>query len=326
MIRIGIAGYGNIGKGVLAAAASSRDCLPTAIFTRRDPRQLTDVPDSVERVSLDDIEAYKERIDVLILCGGSKSDLPLQGPDLAGQFNIVDSFDTHAAIEEYLDKVDTAARADGRTAVISAGWDPGLFSMMRLLSCSVLPGGEPYTFWGKGVSQGHSEAIRSIKGVAGGIQYTIPVDDAVEAVREGLNPALTARQKHTRLCYVVPEPGADTERIAEEIKKMPNYFAEYDTDVIFVTAEELEREHSKMPHGGRVIHSGTTGGTQNRHTMEFSLNLDSNPEFTGSVMLAFARAAFRLHREGRHGGFTPFDIPICYLSPKNREEIIRDLL
>ncbi len=326
MIRIGIAGYGNIGRGVLAAAASSTDCVPVAIFTRRDPRRLRDVPEGVERVSLNDIAAYKDTIDVLILCGGSRSDLPLQGPKLAEQFNIVDSFDTHAAMLDYLGRVDTAARAGNKTAVISAGWDPGLFSMMRLISSSVLPGRTPYTFWGRGVSQGHSEAIRSIEGVAGGIQYTIPVDSAIEAIRAGENPELTARQKHTRLCYVVPEPGADIGEIAEEIKNMPDYFAEYDTEVHFITAEDLDREHSKMPHGGLVIHSGTTGGGKNNHTMEFSLNLDSNPEFTGSIMLAFARAAYKLSREGKYGGFTPFDIPPGYLSPKNREEIIRDLL
>lgn len=326
MIKIGIVGYGNIGRGVIAAIKASEDCVPVAVFTRRDPQLLADVPGGIERVSLNDIAVYKDNIDVLILCGGSKSDLPLQGPKLAGQFNIVDSFDTHNAIHDYLGKVDGAARSGKKTAIISAGWDPGLFSIMRLISGSVLPGRNPHTFWGRGVSQGHSEAIRSIEGVAGGIQYTIPVDSAIEAIRAGENPMLTARQKHTRLCYVVPKPGADIGKIAEEIKNMPDYFAEYDTEVHFITAEDLSREHCKMPHGGLVIHSGTTGGGKNNHTMEFSLNLDSNPEFTGSVMLAFGRAAYKLSREGKYGGFTPFDIPLRHLSPKTRDELIKEML
>lgn len=326
MIRVGIVGYGNIGRGVLSAIRESGDCEATALFTRRDPQRLKDLPQDIQLVSYNEIDEFKDKVDVLILCGGSKKDLPQQGPKLAEMFNIVDSFDTHAAIPQYLSKLDEAAARGGNTAIISSGWDPGLFSMMRLISQAVLPKGETYTFWGRGVSQGHSDAIRTIDGVVHGVQYTVPVDSAIEAVRSGINPELAPGEKHKRVCYVAPEEGADLDRIAAEIKNMPNYFADYDTTVNFVPLDELTEKHSKMPHGGRVIHSGSTGSGSNKQLMEFSLNLESNPEFTGSIMVAFARAAARMYKEGKTGGFTPFDIPLYYLSPNKREDLIKDLL
>lgn len=326
MIRVGIVGYGNIGKGVLSAIRESEDCEAVALFTRRNPEHLEDLPPNIKAVSFSEIERYKGKVDVLILCGGSKNDLPHQGPQIAEMFSIIDSFDTHAAIPEYLSKVNEAAKKGGSTAIISSGWDPGLFSMMRLISQSVLPNGLTYTFWGRGVSQGHSDAIRTIDGVEHGVQYTVPMDSAVEAVRLGINPELAPGEKHKRVCYVAPKEGADLDKIAAEIKNMPNYFADYDTTVNFVPIEELAEKHSKMPHGGRVIHSGATALGRNKQLIEFSLNLDSNPEFTGSIMVAFARAAARMSRDGKSGGFTPFDIPIYYLSPRKREDLIKDLL
>lgn len=326
MIRAGIVGLGNIGRGVLQAIRRAEDFEAVAVFTRRDPQQLAKELEGVPAVSLDEIAQYKDKVDVLLLCGGSKSDLPVQGPELAKQFHIVDSFDTHADIPAYLAKVDAAARTGNKTAVISSGWDPGLFSMLRVMSQSVLPGGNTYTFWGRGVSQGHSDAVRRVAGVEKAVQYTIPVEAAVEAVRAGENPSLTTRQKHTRVCYVVAKEGADLAKISEEIKNMPNYFADYDTTVHFITAEEFKQQHGAMPHAGRVLHSGVTGNGEQKHVIEFSLRLDSNPEFTSSAMVAFARAAVRLAQDGKAGGFTPFDIPLCYLSPVKREELIKDLL
>ena len=326
MIRLGVVGLGNIGRGVLEAIKRAEDCELIAVFTRRDPQELCKQLDGVLAESLDNIEQYVGKVDVMILCGGSKSDLPVQGPEIVRLFNIVDSFDTHADIPNYLEKIHKAACAGNTAAMISAGWDPGLFSMMRLISQSVLPDGNDYTFWGRGVSQGHSDAIRRVAGVENAVQYTVPVSSAVDAVRAGCNPSLTIRQKHTRVCYVVPKEGADCEKIAQDIKTMPNYFAEYDTTVHFITAQELKETHGNMPHAGTVFRSGVTGCGENKHVIEFSLTLDSNPEFTASVMVAFARAVMRLKEEGKSGGFTPFDVPLCYLSPMQREDLIKNLL
>ena len=321
-IRIGIVGYGNIGMGVLKAVAAAPDMELRAVFTRRDPKSLKIADRSIPVFSDDNAANMTGEIDVMILCGSSTADLAKQGPYFASMFNTVDSYDTHAKIPEYLAAVDAAAK--NTTAVISSGWDPGLFSMMRALSGAVLPDGASYTFWGRGVSQGHSNALRGIEGVSGAVQYSVPIDSAVEAVRNGERPELTAREKHLRECYVVAEPGADKAAIEKKIKTMPNYFADYDTTVNFITDDELRTNHSKMPHGGLVMHSGSTG--ENRHTIEYSLKLESNPEFTGSVMVAYARAAARMAAEGQYGAKTVFDVPLAYLAEKNRLDLIRELL
>lgn len=309
-IKVGIAGYGNIGRGVEKAVNAAPDMELKAFFTRRDPATLqTNTPDA-KILRTEDAASMRDELDVVILCGGSATDLPKQGPAFAGIFNTIDSFDTHAKIPDYFAAMDSAA--GDKVSVLSVGWDPGLFSIMRQLSLAALPCGSDYTFWGRGVSQGHSDAIRRIEGVANAIQYTVPVEEAVQAVRDGKNPELTTRQKHLRECYVVAKEGADKARIEQEIKTMPNYFADYDTTVTFVSEEELKQNHSKMPHGGMVIRSGNTG--DNNHVMEFSLKLDSNPEFTASVLTAYARAAVRLNREGRNGAMTVLDVPLSYLT------------
>ena len=321
-IRVGIVGYGNIGRGVEKAVAAACDMELCAVFTRRDASALKLADSSVPVLPVSDAENMTGDIDVMVLCGGSATDLIQQGPYFASMFNIVDSYDTHAKIPEYLASVNEAAKAT--TAVISSGWDPGLFSMMRLLSESVLPDGVGYTFWGRGVSQGHSDAVRRVDGVKNAVQYTIPIESAIEAVRSGSRPKFETREKHLRECYVVAEQGADKEALAETIRTMPNYFADYDTTVHFIEESELLANHSKMPHGGMVMHSGRTG--DNGHVMEFSLKLESNPEFTGSVMTAYARAAFRMAEEKNYGAKTVFDVPLSYLSERDRDTIIKDLL
>ena len=326
-IRVGIMGYGNLGRGIESAIRQNEDMELAAVFTRRDPESLKIRTAGVKVLRAEDAIKYKEEIDVLILCGGSATDLPVQTPTYAEHFNVVDSFDTHAAIPAHFAKVDAAARASGHVGVISVGWDPGMFSLNRLYGGAILPDGADYTFWGKGVSQGHSDAIRRIEGVLDAKQYTVPVEEALEAVRRGENPTLTARQKHTRVCYVVAAEGADKARIENEIKTMPNYFADYDTTVHFITAEELKRDHSGIPHGGFVIRSGKTGFEgENSHVIEYRLKLDSNPEFTSSVLVAYARAAVRLANEGASGAKTVLDIPPAYLSPKSGEELRASLL
>ncbi|TVX96071.1 diaminopimelate dehydrogenase [Cohnella terricola] len=323
-ISIGIVGYGNLGRGVEAAIRQNPDMKLEAIFTRRDPGSITS---GTPMVSIANIEQYKGKIDVMILCGGSAKDLPEQGPSLSKHFNTVDSFDTHALIPEYFGKVDDAAQSGGHVSVISTGWDPGLFSLNRLLAEAVLPEGKEYTFWGKGVSQGHSDAIRRVSGVKNGIQYTIPREEAVERVRGGSNPELTTREKHLRECFVVLEEGANAEAVASEIKNMPNYFADYETIVHFVSEETLRAEHSSMPHGGNVIRTGKTGlDKENTQLIEFSLKLDSNPEFTASVLVAYARAAYRLAQTGQTGAKTVFDVPYGLLSPKSPEQLRKELL
>lgn len=325
-IRIGIVGYGNIGKGVEKAIEQNDDTELIAVFTRRAPETVKIENGNAKVVNINEAEAYKDAIDVMILCGGSATDLPEQGPYFAERFNIVDSFDTHARIPEYFERVNKAAQAGKKTGVISVGWDPGLFSMIRMLSGAILPEGKEYTFWGKGVSQGHSDAIRRVKGVKNGIQYTIPMDKALDMVRKGENPELSTREKHLRECFVVAEDGADKAKIEEDIKNMPNYFADYETVVNFITEEELKRNHSSMPHGGFVFRSGTTGAGDNKQIIEFSLKLDSNPEFTANVMVAYARAAFRMNKEGSIGAKTVFDIPLVYLSHRSSAELIKELL
>lgn len=327
MIRIGIAGYGNLGKGVEAAIRQNPDMELAAVLTRRGPGGVQIRTEGVPVYSMNQAAELKDAIDVMILCGGSATDLPEQTPALASLFNVVDSFDTHARIPEHFADVDQAAKAAKKVAVISAGWDPGLFSLNRLYAGAILPEGKTYTFWGKGVSQGHSDAIRRIDGVKDARQYTIPVESALEAVRSGKNPELTTRQKHTRECFVVAEEGADLARIEREIKTMPNYFDEYDTTVHFISGEELLRDHGGIPHGGFVISSGKTGwNRENTHVIEYSLKLDSNPEFTSSVLVACARAAYRMAQEGQAGCKTLFDIPPAYLSPKTGEELRATLL
>lgn len=327
MIRIGIYGYGNLGRGIENAIRQNPDMTLAAVFTRRDPSTLKIGTAGVPVCHASEVEAYKNRIDVMILCGGSATDLPQQTPALAKHFCVVDSFDTHARIPEHFAAVDAAAKEGGKTAMISVGWDPGMFSLNRLYAGAVLPDGKDYTFWGKGVSQGHSDAIRRIDGVLDAKQYTIPVEAALEAVRSGSCPELTTRQKHTRECYVVAAEGADQARIEKEIKEMPNYFADYDTTVHFISAEELKRDHSGIPHGGFVIRSGKTGASlENTHIIEYSLKLDSNPEFTASVIVAYARATHRLYTEGSFGCKTVIDIPPAYLSPKSHAELIKSLL
>lgn len=326
-IRVGIFGYGNLGRGIESAIRQNDDMELVAFFTRRDPSALITKTSGVPVYSANDIEKYKNDIDVLILCGGSATDLPVQTPALSQHFCVVDSFDTHARIPEHLDAVDAAARKGEKTALISCGWDPGMFSLNRLYAGAVLPDGRDYTFWGRGVSQGHSDAIRRIAGVVDARQYTIPVESALEAVRAGKNPELTTREKHTRECFVVAEEGADLDRIEREIKEMPNYFADYDTTVHFISMEELKRDHSGIPHGGSVIRSGRTGiDGENSHVIEYSLKLDSNPEFTASVIVAYARAVVRLYREGNYGCKTVLDVPPVYLSQKSRDELVKTLL
>lgn len=325
-IRIAIAGYGNLGRGVEAAVRQNPDMELVALFTRRDPKTVQPVS-GVAVYSTDDAEKMKNDIDVLILCGGSATDLPVQGPKFAAMFNTIDSFDTHAKIPEYFAAVDKAAKDAGKTAIISVGWDPGLFSLNRVYADCVLPEGNTYTFWGKGVSQGHSDAIRRVKGVKNAIQYTVPVPAAIEAVRSGENPELSTREKHTRECFVVAEDGADKAQIKHDIKTMPNYFSDYDTTVHFITEEELQRDHNAMPHGGFVIRSGKTGmNKETSQIIEYSLNLGSNPQFTSSVLLAYARAAYRLNQAGDVGAKSVLDIAPSMLSPKSGEELRKELL
>lgn len=325
-IRIAIVGYGNLGKGVEAAVNKNADMELVAVFTRRGPAGVQTVAD-VPVYYFDDIFTMKDKIDVVVLCGGSATDLPVQTPKLAEHFNVIDSFDTHAKVPEHFEAVNNAAMAGSKVAIISVGWDPGLFSLNRLIGQAVLPEGRDYTFWGKGVSQGHSDAIRRIKGVVDARQYTIPVDEALSSVRACENPDLTTRQKHTRECFVVAEEGADLAAIEKEIVTMPNYFADYDTTVHFISKEELDRDHSGIPHGGVVIRSGKTGfDNENNHVIEFSLRLDSNPQFTSSVLVAYARAAYRLGREGAKGCKTVFDIAPAYLHVESPEELRKKIL
>lgn len=327
MIRIGIYGYGNIARGVECAVRQNPDMTLAAIFTRREPETVKTVFGETPVFRADEVTVHTDDIDVMILCGGSATDLPVQTPQLAKYFNVIDSFDTHARIAEHFANVDAAAKEGGKTAVISVGWDPGLFSLNHLYAAAILPDGRDYTFWGRGVSQGHSDAIRRIDGVADARQYTVPVPEALRAVRAGEDPELTTRQKHTRECFVVAEPGADKARIEREIKEMPNYFADYDTTVTFVTQEELDRDHAGLPHQGFVIRSGVTGRDgEHKHIVEYSLKLDSNPEFTASVLLAYARAAYRLNRSGDIGCKTVLDIAPSLLSPKTGADLIEYLL
>ena len=325
-IRIGIYGYGNLGRGVECAIAQNGDMELVGVFTRRAPETVKTVGNApVYHVEL--VSEMTDKIDVMIICGGSATDLPKQTPAIAKLYNCVDSFDTHAKIPEHFANVDAAAKESGKVALISVGWDPGMFSLNRLYAGAVLPDGKDYTFWGRGVSQGHSDAIRRIDGVLDGKQYTIPVEEALDAVRSGSNPELTTRQKHTRECFVVAAEGADRERIEAEIKNMPNYFADYDTTVHFITKEELARDHSGIPHGGFVIRSGRTGADlEHNHIIEYSLKLDSNPEFTASVIVAYARAAYRMNLEGQSGCKTALDVPPAYISAKTGDQLRRELL
>ena len=326
-IKVGIMGYGNLGRGIECAIKQNADMELAAVFTRRAPETVKILTEGVSVYHVDDILNLKDKIDVLILCGGSATDLPVQTPEYAKYFTVVDSFDTHAKIPEHFANVDVSAKENGNVAVISCGWDPGMFSLNRLYANAILPDGKDYTFWGKGVSQGHSDAIRRIEGVLDAKQYTIPVDEALAAVRSGANPDLTTRQKHTRECFVDAAEDADKARIESEIVNMPNYFADYDTTVHFITMEELKRDHSGIPHGGFVIRSGKTGWNgEHTHIIEYSLKLDSNPEFTSSVIVAAARAAVRMKKEGMTGCKTMFDIPPAYLSPLSGEELRKHLL
>ena len=325
-IRIGIVGYGNIGRGVEKAIARNEDMELAAVFTRRDPASVTIATEGVPVKHFDAMTAMKDEIDVMVLCGGSATDLPVMGPKIAADFNTIDSFDTHAKIPEYFANMDQAAGKGGNVSIISVGWDPGMFSLNRLYAESILVQGSTYTFWGRGISQGHSDAIRRVKGVKNGIQYTVPIEEAVERVRSGNEPKLTTREKHLRECYVVPEEGADLQAIEEAIKTMPNYFDEYDTTVTFITEEELKEKHSKMPHGGFVIRSGETGTDGNKHVIEYSLKLDSNPEFTASVLICYARAAYRLSKAGESGARSVFDIAPAMLSMKTPEQLRKEML
>ena len=326
-MKIGIMGYGNLGRGIECAIKQNPDMELAAVFSRRDPSTVKILTEGVKVYSVDDAVKMKDEIDVLILCGGSATDLPVQTPEYAKYFNVVDSFDTHARIPEHFANVDAAAKENGNIAVISCGWDPGMFSLNRLYANCILPQGNDYTFWGKGVSQGHSDAIRRVEGVKNGKQYTIPVDSALERVRNGENPELSTREKHIRECFVVAEEGADKARIEKEIKEMPNYFADYDTIVHFITEEELARDHSGIPHGGFVIRSGKTGwNEEHNHIIEYSLKLDSNPEFTASVIVACARAAYRMKQEGMTGCKTIFDIAPAYMSPLDGAELRAHML
>ena len=325
-IKIGIVGYGNIGRGVEQAIKRNDDMELAAVFTRRDPATVSIQTEGAAVKHFDDMVSMKGEVDVMILCGGSATDLPVIGPEVAASFNTIDSFDTHAKIPEYFANVDKAAKEGNNISIISVGWDPGMFSLNRLYAESILVQGSTYTFWGKGVSQGHSDAIRRIDGVKNAIQYTVPIEDAVEQVRSGSEPELTTRQKHLRECYVVAEEGADKAAIENAIKTMPNYFSDYDTTVTFITEEELKKNHSKMPHGGFVIRSGETGTEGNKHVIEYSLKLDSNPEFTSSVIIAYARAAYRMNQEGQKGCKTVFDVAPAYLSALSGEELRKTLL
>ncbi len=326
-MKAAILGYGNLGKGIELAIRQNPDVELCAFFTRRDPASLKTNTAGVPVYNVADIPAHKDEFDILFICGGSATDLPKQTPEYAKYFNVIDSFDTHARIPEHFDNVDKAAKESGHVALISCGWDPGMFSLNRLYANCVLPDGMDYTFWGKGVSQGHSDAIRRIDGVKDGKQYTIPIEAALEAVRNGENPELTTRQKHLRECFVVAEEGADKARIENEIKTMPNYFADYDTTVHFITEEELKRDHSGIPHGGFVFRTGSTGENgEHKHVIEYSLKLDSNPEFTASVLVAYARAVVRMKKEGMSGCKTVFDVPPAYLSPLDGAELRAHLL
>ena len=326
-IKIGILGYGNLGRGVECAVKQNPDMELAVVFTRRNPENVHILTEGAAVCNIADAAEWKDKIDVMILCGGSATDLPEQTPKFAELFNVVDSFDTHARIPEHFANVDKAAKKGGKVGIISVGWDPGMFSLNRMYASAVLPEGKDYTFWGKGVSQGHSDAIRRIAGVKDAKQYTIPVEAALEAVRSGADPELTTRQKHTRECFVVLEEGADADKIEEEIKNMPNYFADYDTTVHFISEEELKHDHSGIPHGGFVLRSGKTGwNEENTHLIEYSLKLDSNPEFTSSVIVAYARAAYRLASEGQSGCKTVFDIAPVYLSAKDGAELRATML
>lgn len=327
MIRIGIVGYGNLGKGVEAAVCNNADMELVAVFTRRDPAGLTVKTQGVKVDSYVNMAAYKGEIDVMVNCGGSATDLPVTTPEIAKLFTVIDSFDTHANIPVHFANVDAAAKEGDNAALISCGWDPGMFSLNRLYANAILPMGNDYTFWGRGVSQGHSDAIRRIEGVVDARQYTVPVEAALTAVRNGENPELTTRQKHTRECWVVAEEGADKARIENEIKTMPNYFSDYDTTVNFISLEELKANHNGIPHGGSVIRSGVTGlDKSTKHTIEYSLKLESNPEFTGSVIAAYARALYRLNKEGKTGCMTVFDVAPAYLVDMSAEEIRAHML
>ena len=325
--RVGILGYGNLGRGVECAIKQNPDLELLAVFTRRNPEDVKILTETAKVCPVSEVKDWKDKLDVMILCGGSATDLPKQSPEMASMFNIVDSFDTHAKIPEHYKNVDKRAKEGGKTAIISIGWDPGMFSLNRLYANAILPEGKDYTFWGKGVSQGHSDAIRRIAGVKNAKQYTIPVEEALNAVRKGENPELSTREKHTRECFVVLEEGADAAKVEEEIKTMPNYFADYDTTVHFISEEELLRDHSGIPHGGFVLRSGSTGWEkENRHLIEYRLKLDSNPEFTSCVLAAYARAACRMAEEGMTGCKTAFDVVPAYLSPKSGEELRAELL
>ena len=326
-IKIGILGYGNLGRGVECAVKQNDDMELVAVFTRRNPEDVKILTETATVCNVADVEDWKDKIDVMIICGGSATDLPKQTPVYAKMFNVIDSFDTHARIPEHFANVDAAAKEGGHVGIISVGWDPGMFSLNRLYANAILPDGNDYTFWGKGVSQGHSDAIRRVEGVKDGKQYTIPVEAALKAVRNGENPELTTRQKHTRECFVVLEEGADAAKVEEEIKTMPNYFSDYDTTVHFISEEELKANHSGIPHGGFVLRSGKTGWDgENKHLIEYSLKLDPNPEFTSSVLIAYARAAYRLASEGQSGCKTVFDIAPAYLSAKSGEELRKHML
>ncbi len=324
-MRLAILGYGNLGRGVEYAVKQNPDAELVAIFTRRNPQDLK-VNSDAKVINVSEIENWKDKIDVLILCGGSATDLPVQTPEYAKMFNVIDSFDTHARIPEHFNNVDKSAKESNKTGIISVGWDPGLFSLNRMYANAILPDGKDYTFWGKGVSQGHSDAIRRIDGVLDAKQYTVPVEKALNAVKNCENPELTTREKHTRECFVVVKEGADKARIEKEIKEMPNYFSDYDTTVHFISMEELKANHSGIPHGGCVIRTGVTGNGSNNHVIEYNLKLDSNPEFTSSVLVAYARACYRLNKEGQYGCRTVFDIPPAYLSAKSGEELRKTML
>lgn len=326
-IKIGILGYGNLGRGVESSIRQNPDMELVGVFTRRNPEDVKLITADAKAYHIDEAIKMKDEIDVMILCGGSATDLPVQTPEYAKFFNVVDSFDTHADIPKHFDKVDASSQNFGKISIIAVGWDPGMFSLNRVYANSILTEGKDYTFWGKGVSQGHSDAIRRVAGVKDGKQYTIPVESALESVRQGNNPEFTTREKHLRECFVVADEGADKGKIENEIKNMPNYFADYDTVVHFITEEELKRDHSGIPHGGFVIRSGRTGiNKENMQIIEYSLNLDSNPEFTASVLTAYARAAYRLNKEGQKGCKTVFDIPVSYLSQESNEELRRKYL
>jgi len=325
-IRIGIVGYGNIGRGVEQAIKRNEDMELAVVFTRRDPASVKVATEGAKVVHMDDMLSMKGDVDVMVLCGGSATDLPVMGPEIAANFNTIDSFDTHAKIPEYFANVDKAAKEGNNISIISVGWDPGMFSLNRLYAESILVQGSTYTFWGKGVSQGHSDAIRRIPGVKNAIQYTVPVDEAVDQVRSGSEPKLTTRDKHTRECYVVAQEGANKAEIENAIKTMPNYFDEYNTTVHFISEEELKRDHSMMPHGGFVIRTGETGEEGNKHVIEYSLKLDSNPEFTASVLIAYARAAYRLNQKGENGARSVFDIAPALLSMKTPEQLRKEIL